>query len=58
MRIIAFITEAGSIHRILDTSVSPPIPAHRPPEVRPMGRGTSIHAKEACRVDRFCGVQS
>ena len=41
MRIIAFITEAGSIQVSSNTAVSPP-PA--PPEVRPIGRGTSIHA--------------
>jgi hypothetical protein len=46
MRIIAFITEVGSIHRS-NTSVRPPAPRASPPspEVRPTGRGTSIHAK-------------
>ena len=31
MRMIAFITEAGSIHRILEYLGEPPIPAHRAP---------------------------
>jgi hypothetical protein len=45
MRIIAFVTEMGSLSATLSTSASPERhPGSSLPAGRPTGRGTSIHA--------------